>query len=570
VLALTFTTKAATEMRERVDQLVGGRADRAHLSTFHSFAGDIVRQHGTHVGLRPDFKLLTLDEDRIEVLEDSIAQTHADGIPGDRKSLLRLLERLFADSYDGGGSTPSLAHVPAWLPGLFEAYLANLRDSNRLDFGALLHVARHLLATKPGVARALRLAWTHVCVDEFQDTNRAQYDFLRLLIPEREPNLFVVADDDQLIYQWNGASPERLQVLERDYGMTVIQLPENYRCPPAIVALANSLIQHNTSRAAGKKPLVATRATPAADHVWCGSATSPDAEASDVASAIKNRNLPPEDCVVLARTAKVLESVVPALEAAGFEAYLPQRKTEFESDAVRWLFNLLRLANGRHDRELLRRVSVAWGKLMDSTVDAEAIAAASVLVGGDFLRAWCDHVESLPNGPAAASHLALVRRLLVERLDYLGMIEAFLANPDELAAGDALVLDETATWRELHEDILREYGRDESTLHLYLQEMDLRSKVPGPPPRAVRLLTVHGSKGLEFKHVFLIGMAEDVFPSFQAVKRGATSGEMEEERRNCFVAITRVQESLTLSWSQSYYGYRKQPSRFLREMGLVP
>jgi DNA helicase-2/ATP-dependent DNA helicase PcrA len=409
-----------------------------------------------------------------------------------------------------------------------------------------------------------------VCVDEFQDTNRAQYDFLRLLIPEREPNLFVVADDDQLIYQWNGASPERLQVLERDYGMTVIQLPENYRCPPAIVALANSLIQHNTSRAAGKKPLVATRATPAADHVWCGSATSPDAEASDVASAIKNRNLPPEDCVVLARTAKVLESVVPALEAAGFEAYLPQRKTEFESDAVRWLFNLLRLANGRHDRELLRRVSVAWGKLMDSTVDAEAIAAASVLVGGDFLRAWCDHVESLPNGPAAASHLALVRRLLVERLDYLGMIEAFLANPDELAAGDALVLDETATWRELHEDILREYGRDESTLHLYLQEMDLRSKVPGPPPRAVRLLTVHGSKGLEFKHVFLIGMAEDVFPSFQAVKRGATSGEMEEERRNCFVAITRVQESLTLSWSQSYYGYRKQPSRFLREMGLVP
>jgi DNA helicase-2/ATP-dependent DNA helicase PcrA len=566
---LTFTTKAATEMRERVDQLVGGRANRAHLSTFHSFAGDIVRQHGTHIGLRPDFKLLTLDEDRIVVLDEAIAQTHAEGIPGDRKSLLRLLDRLFADSYDGGTSTPSLAHVPAWLPEVFDGYLANLRDSNRLDFGALLHVARQLLATKPGVARALRLAWTHVCVDEFQDTNRAQYDFLRLLLPETEPNLFVVADDDQLIYQWNGASPERLRVLERDYSMAVIQLPETHRCPPAIVSLANSLIQNNTSRTAGKKPLVATRATPAAQHVWCRSAASPEAEADDVASAIKDRSLPPEDCVVLARTAKILQTVVPALEVAGFEAYLPQRKTEFESEPIRWLFNLLRLANGRHDRELLRRVSVAWGKLSGSTVDAEAIAAASVLVGGDFLRAWCDHVEGLPSDPAAGSHLALVRRLLVERLDYLGLIEALLAQPEALAAGDSLVVDETATWRELHDDILREYGREEATLHLYLQEMDLRSKVPASPPRAVRLLTVHGSKGLEFKHVFLIGMAEDVFPLFQAVKRGDTSEEMEEERRSCFVAITRVQESLTLSWSQSYYGYRKHPSRFLHEMALV-
>ena len=133
---------------------------------------------------------------------------------------------------------------------------------------------------------------------------------------------------------------------------------------------------------------------------------------------------------------------------------------------------------------------------------------------------------------------------------------------------DPLEIEEIKTWQELHGALLREHGLENVTLHLYLQEMDLKSKAPIRVPGSVPCLTVHGAKGLEFKHVFLIGMADEVFPSYQAVKKGASSREMEEERRNCFVAITRVQETLHISWAQSYNGYPKKPSRFLQEMGF--
>ena len=115
---------------------------------------------------------------------------------------------------------------------------------------------------------------------------------------------------------------------------------------------------------------------------------------------------------------------------------------------------------------------------------------------------------------------------------------------------------------------MREHSPENVTLHLYLQEMDLKSKASTKLPGSIPCLTVHGAKGLEFKHVFLIGMAEEVFPSYHAVKKGSDSREMEEERRSCFVAITRVQETLQISWARNYHGYNKKPSRFVEEMGF--
>ena len=231
-------------MRGRVDRLLGRRAERAHLCTFHSFAADLLRQHGSHLGLRPDFSLITQKEDRIAMIEEAAACLHNDSeaVPADRSNLLTLVDRLFADSYDGGARAPSLADTPAWVPLLFGRYCGLLVAANRLDFGSLLHFARRLLAEKPGVARVVRLGWTHLCVDEFQDTNRAQYDLLRLIAPDPGARLFVVGDEDQIIYQWNGASPERLAQLRQDYNLHVVQLPECYRCPASVIALANRLI----------------------------------------------------------------------------------------------------------------------------------------------------------------------------------------------------------------------------------------------------------------------------------------------------------------------------------------
>ena len=365
VLALTFTNKAAAEMRERVDALLGERTSRAHLCTFHSFAVDILRQHGSHLGLQPDFSLITQDQDRIAILEEVMAKLpdYETPLPMDRRNLLSLIDRLFAESYDGSKDAPSLVHThtPDWLPPLFVGYCDALLASNRLDFGSLLHFARRLLEENPGVARVVRIGWTHVCVDEFQDTNKAQYDLLRLVAPNEQHDLFVVGDDDQIIYQWKGASPERLVHLQQDYAVDVIQLPECYRCPAPIIELANLLIAHNRVRTPGKKSITAQcTADLNSNPVRYGTFVSQRAEAEFIPKDISTRGLRAADCVVLGRTAKLIECAADALRAAGYKAYLTRRKSEFESAPVCVMVNALRLANARHDSDILRRLCLAW------------------------------------------------------------------------------------------------------------------------------------------------------------------------------------------------------------------
>ena len=587
VLALTFTNKAAAEMRERVERLLGQRASRARLCTFHSFAADILRQHGSHLGLRPDFSLLVQDEDRIAILEDVAADLSGNGdhLPSDRRNLLRFVDRLFAESYDGGKKAASLVRSPAWAPPLYRGYRQALVSENRLDFGSLLHFACRLLREKPGVARLVRLGWTHVCVDEFQDTNKAQYDLLRLIAPQRMHNLFVVADDDQVIYQWNGASPERLAHLRRDYSMRVVQLPECYRCPPSIVAVANRLIAYNVERMSSKLSLTASASV---EHrfdggIRCGAFESPEAEAAFIPKDIRSRGLAAAECVVLGRSVKLLSDVVVGLTNEKTEAVLMRRKDDFESPVIRVLVEALRLANARHDREVLRRLCVAWTELSDRALESDAVAAAAALSGGDFLRAWADAASA--SATLSAPSMAMVARIrseLVDALAFRDIIDWFLDEGwrtwngsdargdtiDQEANEDRGVADELEAWRELHEDMIQEYDARKLTLNVYLQQMDLMSKLPPPKPDAVRCMTVHGSKGLEFKHVYLMGMAQEVFPSFQALRNGSQSREVEEERRNCFVAITRTEETLTLTRSRKYHGYPKEPSQFLEEMGV--
>ena len=569
-LALTFTNKATVEMRERVDALLGERTSRARLHTFHSFAAAILRQHGSHLGLRPDFSLITQDQDQIAILDEVIAglPDYETPLPTDRKNLLSLIERLFAESYDGCGDAPSLIHTPDWLPHLFVSYCDTLLASNRLDFGSLLHFARQLLEEKPGVARVVRIGWTHVCVDEFQDTNKAQYDLLRLIAPDKRHNLFVVGDDDQIIYQWNGASPERLAHLQRDYEIDVVQLPECYRCPAPIIALANRLIAHNRMRTPGKTPITPrSTANLNGNPVRYGAFASPEKEAAFIPMDIHARSLRGEECVVLGRSVKLIERAADALRDAGYEAYLARQKSDFESASVCVMVEALRLANGRHDRDILRRLCLAWKKLSGQTLEVDDVVADAVLVGGDFLRAWADAASTDTTGCAA---LTRIRSDLVDSLAFLEIINWFLHQGWQLWSekDDRDVADEVTTWQNLHDEIVREYNHGNLTLNAYLQQMDLTSKTPRPGPNAVRCMTMHGAKGLEFKHVYLIGMAQEVLPSYYALQKGETSQEVEEERRNCFVAITRVEETLTLTRSTQYYGYPKAPSQFLTEMGI--
>ena len=246
-------------------------------------------------------------------------------LPADRTNLLHLIDRLFSESYGGDGPSSSLTTTPQRLPLLFRRYCDALVAANRLDFGSLLHFANRLLREKPAGARVVRLGWTHICVDEFQDTNRAQYDLVRLIAPGRRHNLFVVADDDQIIYQWNGASPRRFDDLRRDYELETIQLPESYRCPPEIVDRANRLIRHNRRLITSRKIVSVREArVPYPDIIRQAVVGRQIEEAEFVGRDIRERGLAPGDCVVLGRTNRLVQLAAEGLRGVGLEAFVPQ------------------------------------------------------------------------------------------------------------------------------------------------------------------------------------------------------------------------------------------------------
>jgi len=568
-------------MRSRVEEMVPECQDRVLLTTFHSFCADILRQHGIHVGIRPDFTILNQDADREAVLEDALAalETTGDETSDADARLLPAIDRLLANCVHESEAASKFrdAEFGARIGRVYSEYRRQLSSQNRLDFASLLILAGELLGARPPIAQQLRRVYRHVCVDEFQDTNYAQYRILRLLLGNDPGDLFVVADDDQIIYQWNGASPERLRELQDDFQMRVVQLPANYRCPAGVIELANRLISHNLDRAAGKEPLFAIKRG-GTELVRVSRFESYSEELEWVAQDIRERHESETGgCAVLARTRRVLECAVDALERNGLEASLAVRKTEFTSAPVRWMHAVLRLANSRSDREQLRRICKSFYEIEGVEMEVRQLIAEAAQFGGDYLRAWFETAQNREGvEDVTRAFLSAGGKRILDRLDVLSFTDAALtwvSSKEDIMAGEnpegfADFVSEREAWKNLQAGIVQKYGRDNLTLNVFLQELDLSEKSPPPSPSSVRCLTIHSAKGMEFDHVYLVGLVEDQLPSFQSIKRGPDSREMQEERRNCFVAITRCQESLNLSYAREYFGWPKRPSRFLKEMGL--
>ncbi|MGC2774307.1 MAG: ATP-dependent helicase [Bradyrhizobium sp.] len=584
VLGLTFTSRAAGEMEERSRELLSSGAERTLLTTFHSFAAETLRQHGSHIGVTPDFTILAQDADREAVLEKVIREAEVKRPDLDRGQvrLLPLIDNLLEklvplDEAAARIREPELSETVAYL---YRGYRQALIEENSLDFSTLLCLACELLDQKPMVAKQLRSTYLHVLVDEFQDTSLAQFEFLKRLVGDDPSNLFVVADDDQIIYQWNGADPRRLKELEKRYAMRTIQLPTNYRCPPPVIELANALIAHNIERNYDKLPLTAAGTDFGADAVRVEEFPSSRHEAQWVASEIAKLPVQERDnCVVLARSTRLLKDVEPHFAAEGVESVLPVRKTDFESAPFRWLMSMLRLANGRGDRENLAVASRAFFKLVGIELPVEDLVASSSARGGDHLRSFIE--EALARGSSLAPEtrelLALDGRRLADKMDYqdfidaavswFGSLETSAISSEERDFAD--FIQESEVWNVLTKAIGSRFGGTPIPLSTFLQELDLSPKVMPIPPGTVRCYTIHNAKGMEFPRVFLIGLAEDVLPSFQAIKKGGASDEMCEERRNCFVGITRTSESLVMTYAREYFGWHKTPSRFLYEMGVI-
>lgn len=579
ILALTFTNKAADEMRSRVERLVPDQAGRVFLGTFHSFCADILRQHGSHVDVSPDFRIYSTKPDLDAVMTQAVSFAAAEGAHVGRNdvALYPVIERLRSNLVAPADSPSAIADagLRARIAAIYSGYERSLAESKALDFPSLVYLAVRLFREFPAVSKLYRTAYRYWCVDEFQDTNASQYALIRALSGEKFRNIFIVADDDQIIYQWNGASHRRLEEFKRDFAPDVIQLPTNFRCPPEIVQRANSLIKHNVMRSAGKQPLVAARAPTAGDTIRLGVYINDGEEARAVAADIKARHSDRLGAVaVLARNRRLLEMVKRQCDDVGVPAVISQRRDAFASPPYRFLVAALSLSNHRRDDRALEVLCGSFGQMFpDSALDADAVAARARSTQDDFLRAWCEAAGPKATD-AAADGVRAVDAHLVRGTDFRAFIEFFSAwlkniaegskvgTPEELFSGYD---DDARAWAEVYPDVMRALG-DQATLEAFLQELELRSKEPPPNDGTVVMMTVHSSKGKEFDHVYLVGMAEDQMPSFQARQKGDASPEMEEERRNCFVAITRTIQTLTLTCARQYFGYPKRPSRFLYEM----
>jgi DNA helicase-2/ATP-dependent DNA helicase PcrA len=586
VLALTFTNKAAAEMRSRVEELVPGELNRVRLTTFHSYAAELLQQHGSHLGIRPDFQILSNDADREALLEDVLGQIQKElaySLPGHFRAaqLLPVINRLLEKCVRADDAEVWLQQrnvenaIP--LASVYTAYREALRKTNALDFPSLIAEALDLLIKYPVIVKHIRKVYKHILVDEFQDTNHTQYRLLSLLVKPDPSTLFVVADDDQIIYQWNGASPKRIQELRDDFGVSELQLPENYRCPPLVIELANALIEKNLNRSAGKKPLKPVKQGQASDVVRVFSFTTLEEEVRWIAQDILQRN--PDDrikCAVLARTKKLLELAGQALENNGIPVYYAARKDEFKSAPLRMLHAILRLVSSTEDKQSLARLSKAFYELEGISIELAPVLSRASADGKDLLRSWIEEVKRRDALEEQTRRLLEIDiKPLLNTLNYrdfadklLKWAEAFQEKsyPNENAFNE--FEEEREVWNILLSEITKKFEGEDVSLHQFLHELDLTSKTPPRPPEAIPCFTIHASKGMEFGHVYLMGMVEDQLPSWVAVKKGENSFEMQEERRNCFVAITRAQESLTLTFSKQVFGWPKQPSRFLIEMGI--
>lgn len=574
VLALTFTTKAADEMRTRVQAMIPDLAGRTVIGTFHSFCAQLLRQHGSHLSIRPDFGIYDQDDDRAELLRDALVDAADRGEPvtSDDTRWLRVIDQLRSSLVSPEKTARHFQDAAAGqrAANVYAIYEEALRQNNIMDFNGMILDTCRLVHKMPSVASRIRQSYPHWLIDEFQDTTPAQYRLIRFLANDKFSNVFVVADDDQIIYQWAGASYQQISAFRQKFSPELIQLVENRRCPPEIVQAANNLISNNSERTPDKEPLIATLPSKG-PAIFLRTFATDLAESEGVAEEIAMKGEQYwRATAVLGRTRAILIPLQKALKDLGVNAFISTRRGRFMSAQYLWLHSCLDLSLRPTDRRMLTSMTAAANRIAGIELDAAMLTAEAQSLNTSYLETWALSVKKWENeiGDQLADFgLSLVnartswRRTVSEAIEWLSQT----AEVTDALVND--VAEDRAAWEAAVREIRSEKG-GQPDLYELLQGIALRPKEPPPDPTAVRLMTIHGAKGLEFDNVWVIGVAEDIIPSWQSLKSGAPPGELQEERRNFFVAITRTQRQLVLSYAEQYRGWRKQPSRFLEEMNV--
>lgn len=558
ILALTFTNKAANEMKERLSDL-GNENQRAFIGTMHSFCLEMLSERGKPVGVEGLPHVFEQYKDRKEILVEAVRQDPllSDELASepDAKAVARRLDQWLA-SISWLKAHPSAMEDSDDEIGkrALEAYDAGLRACGAYDFDDLLLLSYRLLSEYPKIADFYQRLYRFVCVDEAQDLNEAQYSVLTALCGDSFKNVMMVGDPKQSIYGFNTSSPEYMWRFQEEFGAEKIELTENFRSSKAVVDLATALDPNYMVE--GQLPI------PGLVEVLAGA--DEQAEAKLVADRIQTLiaeghddvegTVGWESCAVLGRTRFALMAVESEFRERGIPFY--KRLTanhENESDVMEDFVLSLRVMANPKDRLHLSALAKRW-KTSVPTVSGEIGAV-------DVIGSMATPART-PRAGAVAEALAAIAAK-TQRLDMLPGLAVIKGHADTLdEEGKRAVYEDVAVFGQEWDQYLRTGPSNKSVGGF------MSSKALGATQQAARegvaLLTVHSSKGLEFDVVFVVGMAEGVFPDYRA----KTRKEQEEESRNAFVAVTRSKRLLYLTWPRTrqmpWGDWRNQsPSRFL-------
>jgi DNA helicase-2/ATP-dependent DNA helicase PcrA len=575
ILAVTFTNKAANEMRDRLAAMsLPGvrRLDQMWVSTFHRACGRILRQSGAEAGIPADFAVAD-SGDQLSLLRRVLPPKKA-GDPSPDAWLARI-GRLKDNLIRPGQFRPATAEEEL-LARIYQDYQAELGRNNLLDFDDLLLETERLLREHPQVAERWRRRFHHLLVDEFQDTNQVQYRITRQLAGEGG-GLFAVGDEDQSIYRWRGADPGNFGALRRDYpGHRVFLLERNYRSTPAILRAAGGVIARGTART--PKRLVAHRR--GGDAVLGFVGRDDEAEAAWVVSEMRGLFLSrcrPGEVAVLYRVNAQSPPLERRLAAAGIPFRVLGGMRFYQRQEVKDLLAYLRLAVNPHDDLSFRRVVNTPPRGIGPTT-LEGLEEKAAAAGTSLMEEARDAVAHGGSpGRKLESFVGLVRHLEaaaggMEPEDLLREANQSSGYAAWLRGGGLPDGDERlGNLRELERQLRGVPPGEEGPsrrLAAFLDEVALSTDADdGSSPEAVSLMTLHSAKGLEFPVVFLVGMEEGLLPHSRAL---TDPEEMEEERRICYVGMTRAKDLLHLSRARTRLLYGRPvwntPSRFLEDI----
>lgn len=580
ILAVTFTNKAAHEMQERVARLC---SQRVLICTFHSLGARILRESIGALGYKEEVTIYD-QEDADKLLRDCMARLGIKTTEVKPKVFRTMISDAKNRLLEPGEIDPSELTTTneKIFPDLYNLYQARLREYHALDFDDLLVVTVRLFRDCPEELERYRSQWRYLLVDEYQDTNHAQYEMARYLVGQQR-NLFVVGDPDQSIYSWRGANIQNILNFERDYpGARVVRLEQNYRSTSTILDAANALIRHNKGRY--EKNLWSTLGEGEKIEVIECETDRDEAEAI-VSRIVKRHNkdkVPLQEMAIFYRTNAQSRRFEDALLSAQLPYTIIGGQSFYQRREIKDILAYLRIVRSGSDfLSFLRTINLPKRGFGDATLEKIGLGASQANLGvfeyAEWLVAGSGEVRlSSRQREGLEEYLRIVRQLR-QMLQNGAALHELVSETIHLSGYISVLKADEETYQDRKGNLDELIGKaaewqdncKEGTLEDFLEELSLRASADEETEAdlGVRLMTFHNGKGLEFQAVYLVGMEEMLFPHLNS---RANDQAVEEERRLCYVGMTRAKQYLHLSsarnrflWGGSHF---MRPSRFLGEI----